>query len=42
MATTSLETFRGSFGGEAIVPGDDGYDGARRVWNGDDRPPARR
>jgi len=35
MATASVEAFRGSFGGEAIVPGDSSYDAARRVCNGD-------
>ena len=32
--------FRGSLYGEALLPGDDGYDGARRIWNAmiDKRP----
>ena len=29
------------FRGELIQPGDAGYDAARKVYNGDDRPPAR-
>jgi FAD/FMN-containing dehydrogenase len=40
MAST-LEEFRGAFDGEALLPGDAGYDEARDVWNGDiDRRPA--
>lgn len=32
--------FRGSLYGETLLPGDDGYDGARRIWNAmiDKRP----
>ena len=35
-----VEDFRGSLYGEALTPGDDGYDGARRIWNAmiDKRP----
>jgi len=36
-----LSTFRESFGGEIVLPGDSGYDEARAVWNGmADRRPA--
>lgn len=36
-----MASFRGSFGGEVLAPGDEGYDTARSVWNGDiDRRPA--
>jgi FAD/FMN-containing dehydrogenase len=39
--TTSIEQLRTTMAGEVIVPGDDGYDDARKVWNGDiDRRPA--
>jgi FAD/FMN-containing dehydrogenase len=38
---SALEEFRAGFDGEALLPGDDGYDDARSVWNGDiDRRPA--
>ena len=35
-----VEDFRGSMYGETLLPGDDGYDGARRIWNAmiDKRP----
>ena len=35
-----VEDFRASLYGETLRPGDDGYDGARRVWNAmvDKRP----
>jgi FAD/FMN-containing dehydrogenase len=37
----AFRTFRGAFGGEIVTPSDDGYDDARRVWNGMiDRRPA--
>ena len=37
---SAVEDFRGSLHGESLLPGDDGYDGARRIWNGmiDKRP----
>jgi hypothetical protein len=36
-----LGTFRSTFAGRLLTPGDDGYDSARTVWNGDiDRRPA--
>ncbi len=36
-----LASFKEGFGGEALLPSDDGYDGARSLWNGDiDRRPA--
>ena len=36
----ALSTFRSDFAGEIILAGEDGYDEARRVWNGmiDKRP----
>jgi hypothetical protein len=38
---SALEEFRAAFDGEALLPGDAGYDEARSVWNGDiDRRPA--
>jgi FAD binding domain-containing protein/berberine-like enzyme len=38
---STLEEFRAGFDGEALLPGDAGYDEARSVWNGDiDRRPA--
>ena len=35
-----LKDFRNSLHGESLLPGDDGYDGSRRLWNGmvDKRP----
>ena len=40
-ATTHLERLRGSIRGPVIGPGDEGYDAARRIWNGAiDRHPA--
>ena len=40
VSVAELERFRGSLHGESLLPGDDGYDGARRVWNAmvDKRP----
>jgi FAD/FMN-containing dehydrogenase len=36
-----LGALRSGFEGTVLVPGDDGYDGARSIWNGDiDRRPA--
>jgi FAD/FMN-containing dehydrogenase len=38
---SSLGSFRATFGGTVLTPGDDGYDAARSVWNGAiDRRPA--
>jgi FAD/FMN-containing dehydrogenase len=38
---SALEEFRAGFDGEALLPGDAGYDETRSVWNGDiDRRPA--
>jgi FAD/FMN-containing dehydrogenase len=38
---STLEEFGASFDGEALLPGDAGYDESRSVWNGDiDRRPA--
>ena len=36
----AVKDFRGSLYGETLLPGDDGYDGARRIWNAmiDKRP----
>ena len=31
---TSLARLRDAIGGQVIEPSDDGYDDARRVWNG--------
>ena len=40
-STTDVGAFRGTFGGEVLAAGDDGYDTARALWNGDhDRRPA--
>src|SRR5919201_994746 len=40
-ATTGLEPLRDSMRGPVIAPGDEGYDAARRIWNGAiDRHPA--
>ena len=37
----NLESFHDGFGGEALLPSDDGYDAARSLWNGDiNRKPA--
>ncbi|MGH2547355.1 MAG: FAD-binding oxidoreductase, partial [Actinomycetota bacterium] len=36
-----VDSFREAFGGESVLPGDDGYDAARIVWNAAvDRRPA--
>lgn len=41
MNARALTAFRDTFSGEVIVPGDPGYDDARKVWNGMvDRRPA--
>ncbi len=38
---SSLEEFRVRFAGTILLPGDEGFDAARRVWNGEiDRRPA--
>ena len=38
---TTVESFKGGFGGVALTPGDEGYDEARAVWNGSfDKHPA--
>jgi FAD/FMN-containing dehydrogenase len=40
-SATDMNTFGETFGGEILRPGDDGYDTARALWNGDhDRRPA--
>jgi FAD/FMN-containing dehydrogenase len=40
-SATDMSTFGETFGGEILRPGDDGYDTARALWNGDhDRRPA--
>ncbi len=41
MNATEIQELRARFRGELIVPGDAGYDAARKVYNGDDRPPSR-
>jgi FAD/FMN-containing dehydrogenase len=40
LSVKAVEAFRGKFRGELLRAGDQGYDGARRVWNGmiDKRP----
>ena len=40
ISEAALDRFRGSLHGESLLPGDDGYDTARRVWNAmvDKRP----
>src|SRR6187200_2443880 len=40
LATDDLATLRGAIRGRVILPTDEGYDAARRVWNGmiDRRP----
>jgi hypothetical protein len=41
LRTGDLGALRSGFEGSILVPGDDGYDGARAIWNGDiDRRPA--
>ena len=40
ISEAALREFRGSLHGESLLPGDAGYDGARRIWNAmiDKRP----
>ena len=40
ISEAAVEDFRGSLYGESLLPGDAGYDGARRIWNAmiDKRP----
>ena len=40
ISEAAVEDFRGSLHGESLLPGDAGYDGARRIWNAmiDKRP----
>ena len=40
ISEAALRDFRGSLHGESLLPGDAGYDGARRIWNAmiDKRP----
>ena len=41
LQATAVEDLKGSFRGEILLPEDDGYDGARKIWNGMfDRKPA--
>ena len=41
LQSTAIDDLRASMRGELLVPGQDGYDSARRVWNGAfDRKPA--
>jgi len=41
VSDSGLDAFRGTFAGQVIAPGDEGYDEARSVWNGEiDRHPA--
>lgn len=41
LSKAEISTLRGSLRGSLLLAGDDGYDGARRVWNGNvDRRPA--
>ncbi|MGH7721216.1 MAG: FAD-binding oxidoreductase [Candidatus Dormibacteria bacterium] len=41
MTASSIDAFRSTFTGVALISGDDGYDAARSVWNGAiDRSPA--
>lgn len=41
LAKAEIDSFRASFKGEALTPGDGGYDQARAIWNGAiDRKPA--
>jgi hypothetical protein len=41
LPAVAVASFREGFGGEIVLPGDDGYDGARIVWNAAvDRHPA--
>lgn len=34
LSSETMDAFSGGFRGEVILPGDEGYDEARRVWNG--------
>jgi FAD/FMN-containing dehydrogenase len=38
--STAVASFKAGFGGQALAPGNDGYDETRAVWNGsfDKRP----
>ena len=36
--TTTIEEFKASLRGELIQPKDEGYDDARKVWNGKPAP----
>lgn len=38
LADGTMEEFRHSLQGELILPGDGGYEAARRVWNGPSAP----
>jgi FAD/FMN-containing dehydrogenase len=41
LPSTAVDPLRKSFGGTLLLPGDGGYDDARKLWNGDiDRRPA--
>src|ERR1043165_6094118 len=41
LAASEIAALRGRLGGPLLAPGDDAYDTARRVWNGNvDRRPA--
>ena len=38
----AIQDLKAHLHGELILPGDDGYEGARRVWNGAEECDARR
>ena len=40
ISEAAVEDFRGSLHGESLLPGDEDYNGARRIWNAmiDKRP----